>query len=228
VVIAVVVLVVLMAIGGDPYVIEIPFRLLFGWYGFIQMNLEAMQPNWVLIGEALICIVVLGVGGHYFCRWLWGHMAGSAVAWQPRWTVAGLAGVLLLFVTGIAIIGITHQTAWLFTSKALLWDSFTTRARISEALLVGSAARTAIAEYYAKNGRPPDSAAEAGIDPGEISSKTVKSMQVERGGVVRIMLDDTLVEDGILTLTPQPKDGVLQWKCSSNLDRRQLPSICRD
>lgn len=222
------ILFLLVVLTGDVYVIEIPLKLLFGWYGFMQMNLAALQPNWILIGEGMVCVVVLGVGGHYFCRWLWGQMAGSAMGWQPRWTVAGLAGVLLLFVTGIAIIGITHQTAWLFTSKALVVDSFTTRARISEALLVGSAARTAVDEYYAKTGRPPDSAGEAGIDAGDISSKTVKSMQVERGGVVRITLADTFIEDGIVTLTPQPKDGRLEWTCSSNLDRRLLPARCRD
>jgi hypothetical protein len=36
--------------------------------------------------------------------------------WPFRWTAAALATVLLMFVSGIAAVGITHQTAWLVSS----------------------------------------------------------------------------------------------------------------
>lgn len=37
-------------------------------------------------------------------------------AWRPRWTVAIVGVVVLMFVSGIAAVGITHQTAWFLSS----------------------------------------------------------------------------------------------------------------
>lgn len=209
--------------GGDAYVLEIPQRLLFGWYGFIQTNLQAMQPNWVLIAEGAVCTVLLGLGAHYFCKWLLGE-------WRARWTVLGLAGVLLLFVTGIAIIGITHQAAWLFTAKGpLLVDPWSTRFKVSEVLLSATEARSAVDAYYTRTGRLPENTAQTGIDPAGLrTSKYVKSMTIEGDGVVVIALVDALAPDGSIALVPRPKGSELEWKCASNLDRRQLPPACRD
>jgi len=220
----------LTALGGDQYMIEIPAKLAFGWYGFIKLNLNAMQPNSVLIAEGVACTVLLAFGGHYFCRWLWARMApAGSQAWRVRWTVAGLGSVLLLFVAGIATIGITHQAAWLFTMKGpMIIDSWGPRFVLPEVLSSAMPARAAVATYYERNGRLPASTAETGVTQAELMrNKFVKDMRIEAGGVVVIEIQYPRFEGGVLLLTPSVKGKELDWKCSSDLERIYLPASCR-
>jgi hypothetical protein len=58
------------------------------------------------------------VGVHRAGSW-WLRQSSDAEAaprWKARWSLAITATVGLLFVAGIAVIGITHQTAWLATA----------------------------------------------------------------------------------------------------------------
>jgi hypothetical protein len=219
-------LAVVLFLFGDAYLIEAPIRLAFGWVWFLRENAQAMQPNWLLIAEAAGCTVALGVGGHYFLRWLWPH-TGSAVAWRAQWTAAGLAALLLLFVAGIATIGITHQAAWLFTDKGpLLVDPFTDRVRISEVVGNSAEVREAVAEHFAKNGRLPASASEIAVKA--IPSRYAKSFHLGDKGVISIELAETLSSGGgTIYLTPVEAGGMLEWKCSSDLPNRHLPGACR-
>lgn len=189
----------------------------------MQVNLLAMQPNWLLVAEGAVCVVALGFGGHYFLRWL---VAG----WRPRWTVLGLAGVLLLFVAGIAIIGITHQTAWLFTAQQpLIVDSWGPRFKIPEVLLSATEARSAVAAHYTQTGRLPHSLEETQAKQADLlTSRYVRAIRIAGDGVVLIELKDDVAQGGMIRLTPTPQGGELQWKCTSNLQQRHLPASCRD
>ena len=226
------ILLVLFFLGetGGFFLVEIPFKLAFGWIWFLKDNLEALQPNWLLIAEGLACVMALGAGGHYFSRWLWREMApAEGPAWRARWTVAGLGALLLLFVAGIATIGITHQAAWLFTAPGpLLVDSWGVRARMSEVLLSGSSARTVVTEFFERSGRLPDNAAEAGFDAKDVTGRYTKSIGIGRGGVVTIEVADTLVPGGRVIMTPLADGPRLSLKCGSNLQPRDMPASCRD
>jgi len=221
---------VLAMIGADSYGVEIPARLLTGWYSFMVMNAQSLQPNPLLIMEALVCTALLGVGSHYFCRWLWVKATPERTeVWRVRWTVTGLAGVLLLFVAGIATIGITHQTAWLFTMKGpMIIDSWGPRFQLPEALKSAAPAREAVEAYFARTGVLPDSARDAGIDEKElVTQKVVKAIHVAEGGVVVIELQHRSAPDGVILFTPNINGKALEWKCTSNLERIYLPRECR-
>ena len=41
----------------------------------------------------------------------------DARCWRIRWTAAVVAIVLLMFVSGMAAAGLTHQVGWVLTSK---------------------------------------------------------------------------------------------------------------
>jgi type IV pilus assembly protein PilA len=230
--VAIVLLLLILIVGGGVFLVEIPFRLAFGWIFFLRDNFATLEVNLLRVAEALACIAALGLGGHFFARWLYRQMAPAAAPWRPGWTVAGLGAVLLLFVAGIGTVGITHQTAWLFTDPGpLLNDSmgYGKRARVSEAILAASAARTAVAETFVKSGRLPASDAEAGLARADPESRYVKTVSVLPGGVVRIEVAEVIQEGGIITFTPTPKDGGLEWKCSSaNMQKRDLPGSCRE
>lgn len=230
-VIVVAVVFALAFLVGDDYHSQVPARLLFGWYSFMVMNAHAMQPNWLLIVEAIVCTALLGVGSHYFCRWLWVKATpeGTTV-WRVRWTVTGLAGVLLLFVAGIATIGITHQTAWLFTMKSpKVIDSWGPRFVLPAVIKSSIPVRNAVEAHFARTGRLPDSAQEARIDPGELQGREhVKALHVAEEGIVVIELAHKQAPaDAVILFTPTVNGKALEWKCSSNLERIYLPAECR-
>lgn len=217
---------VVVAVVGD-WVIQLPFYLAFGWFGFLRDNLVALQPNPGLLTEALLCLIALGVGSHYFCRWLYAAMVpGAAGGWRTRWTAMGLGLLFLLFAAGVGIIGLTHQAAWLIGAKEPLFrDEFTDRARVSEAILAASALRTEVAEEFARTGKLPDTAVSQPVS--DAPRSIVESVSLAKGGVVTVVVKQDFKGGGTITLTPSVVDGKLDWKCSSTLPPKMLPGICR-
>lgn len=214
--------------SGSEYLMQIPFTLALGWSWFAWKNVIAVQWNWLLIGEAIVCTIALAIGGHYFMRWLWTQMGpAGAVPWRAQWTVAGLGGLLLLFVAGIATIGITHQTAWIFTDKGpfIEADDYTNRARMSEAIMAGSAARMAVQEYFVRTGKLPQTSEEAGFDRA-VTSGYVKAIDISKG-VIRIEVVESL-GGGAITLVPVVNGSDLSFTCGGTMSQRRLPGSCRD
>ena len=115
-----IVLLSVLACLGFP--IEPLFVLLFGWVPFMFRTLPKVTVDWGAVSGAMLCALLLAIGAHLFLSWFHrelrntGGAAGTHGRWRTRWTIAGLAIVLLMFVSGIAATGITHQTAWLATS----------------------------------------------------------------------------------------------------------------
>jgi hypothetical protein len=225
------IIVVLAFFATEDYHTQIPGKLLFGWYSFMVMNAQAMQPNALLITEAIVCTILLGVGAHYFSRWLWVKATPEGTeVWRVRWTVLGLAGLLLLFIAGIATIGITHQTAWLFTMKGpRVIDSWGPRFVLPQVLKSAEPVRDAVAAHYDRTGRLPDSADEARVDPADLQPREhVKAVHVAEAGIVVIELAHKQAPaDAVIVFTPTANGKALEWKCSSNLERIYLPAYCR-
>lgn len=107
---------------GGAFLIDVPFNLAFGWvfYGFQTLPHVRFAGSDIL--TAAVCLTVFAAGLHSFLRWLYRHVSasrqieGQAAIWPIRWTGALLGLILLMFVTGLAAVGISHQTAWLLTS----------------------------------------------------------------------------------------------------------------
>ena len=225
----------LLAAGGGLFLIEAVWYLAFGWIHFIVKNLASVELNPGLLAEGIVSALALGVGAHYFCRWLYREAGLSgACPWRWQWTASGLGVVLFLFVAGIGTIGVVHQAAWLFGSKdPLLVDDFSGRARFSEAVLAGVAARTAVIEYYASKGRLPQNGDEAGYPrdtaPG---SKYVSAVEIREKGVIVVTLniERDWPDGGEITLTPTEDAAAktLNWKCRSTLPPKLVTASCRD
>jgi hypothetical protein len=77
--------------GGGPAG-DALFALLFGWIRFVGQVLPKVTINPAGVGMALGCVVLAAVVGHRFCVWL-----RQGEPWRWRWTLAGLAGVVVLF-----------------------------------------------------------------------------------------------------------------------------------
>lgn len=225
-----IVFVLLVFLSLPTFVVQIPINLAFGWIIFLRDNIARLTMNPLRVAEAAACIAALGLGGHFFARWLYGQMLPNAArAWRPGWTVAGLGAILLLFVAGVGTIGITHQTAWLLTDPGPLVENnlSSKRIKVSEAILTASGAKTLVGEIFVETGHLPTS--EVALPSSEAESQRVRNISIGAGGVIQIELADEIQKGGVITLTPAPKGGTLEWKChASNVQQRNLPSVCRN
>jgi hypothetical protein len=100
----------------------------WGWFGFLARVVPEVAVNWGGVFTAVACLGVLAVGLQVFLRWFFAHLQrpagesdGAERRWAWRWTASLLVLTILLFVAGIAAVGIAHQTAWLLTSPEPLF-----------------------------------------------------------------------------------------------------------
>ncbi|WP_157506827.1 DUF1559 domain-containing protein [Gemmata obscuriglobus] len=106
-------------------VLDIPATLAFGWVTYLRRVIPNVNPDPWAVGTAVASLAGVTVGSHYFLRWL----AGGAWPWTRSLKCVTL--VLLMFVAGIAMVGVTHQAAWLARSpEPLVSDGRKMHARI--------------------------------------------------------------------------------------------------
>ena len=87
-------------------------NLLLGWLPFLGSRLVRFQPDGPTALIGIVAFLLLVVSVHWIgTRLLRGENAPSS--WRWRSTVAVSGGVLVLFASGIALIGAAHQAIWL-------------------------------------------------------------------------------------------------------------------
>lgn len=108
-------------IGGPP--VEAILVLVLGWLIFIIQTLPNVHVNVGNVVLAVTCFAVFTVGAQAFLQWLLAHWnAGDtgqpteSRSWQWRWTLSLCGLIVLAFVSGIAMVGVVHQSAWLASS----------------------------------------------------------------------------------------------------------------
>jgi len=139
----------------------------------------------------------------------------------------------------VAIIGILAAIA------IPQYQNYVARAQVSEALVLASGAKTAMAEYLSTTGEWPADNAAAGLapNPEDISGKYVKSVRVQcwyadcfagGGGIVSIVFKDTAhanIANGTLTLEGRDEGGSTSWACYGDQGdpdiTSYLPSSCK-
>ena len=132
----------------------------------------------------------------------------------------------------IAIIGILAAIA------LPAYQDYVARSQMSEAMNLGSGARTSVAEVFQSTGDWPDGNGPAGLaDPEEIIGTYVFSVTVAEGdedGSIDVLLRDeapvvAAIRGETLTLRPTGTDdgGSITWACFSTADDKYLPQSCR-
>ena len=84
--------------------------IIYGWIPFLCR----VVPQVTVDGPSAI------VGVMAFALFFFGvHLAGRRLRpmWKLRWTIGAILGITILFTSGIAFVGMIHQTAWLATSE---------------------------------------------------------------------------------------------------------------
>jgi prepilin-type processing-associated H-X9-DG protein len=95
--------------------------LLFGWVAFLGRVLPRVAVDWPSVTVGLAALILFTLGVHQLGRMWQRHRTADVgrhgKGWRLRWSAAIVVAVFLMFVAGIAIIGMTHQVGWLLTAK---------------------------------------------------------------------------------------------------------------
>lgn len=94
----------------------------FGWAAHAASTLPRVHVNWSGVGMLAACIALSAWIGHRFLAWLWSG-TGHVEPWRPRWTLAGLALIVLMFAAGMSFTAVAHQAGWLLRSPEPLVSS---------------------------------------------------------------------------------------------------------
>lgn len=108
---------------GMGFPLEIGFRLVAGWALFLIDVVPRLTLNGSGAATAIVALVMFVIGFHRLATW---YMSTIAVAdatksfgppdWKWRWTFLVTSTMLLMFVAGITVVGLAHQTVWLLAS----------------------------------------------------------------------------------------------------------------
>ncbi|TDJ64485.1 MAG: prepilin-type N-terminal cleavage/methylation domain-containing protein [Proteobacteria bacterium] len=123
----------------------------------------------------------------------------------------------------VAIIGILAAVA------IPAYQDYTIRAKVTEGLSLASAAKTAVSEFFATNGRLPDSNVSAGIAMSQsISGNHVDYVQITTDGMIEVYFSAGTITGDSITLSPDTTGGRVNWSCTGgDLEPRYRPSSCR-
>src|SRR4051812_5720038 len=119
-IVVIAIFVVLMAMllpSGGAWLFQVPFLLAVGWVGYLWRVVPQVKPDPWTVGTAVACLAGVVAGAHLFLRWL--HRASAqaeASPWPLKRTLRCVGLVVLMFVAGIAVVGMLHQTSWLARS----------------------------------------------------------------------------------------------------------------
>jgi prepilin-type processing-associated H-X9-DG protein len=100
-----------------PAPIQLVFLLAFGWIVFLWRVIPQMNPDWGVVALFAIALALFTGGLHALFRWLYAAVHESRPVWSWRWTAACVTIVVMLFVAGTSMVGVTHQVAWIATAK---------------------------------------------------------------------------------------------------------------
>lgn len=125
----------------------------------------------------------------------------------------------------VAIIGILAAVA------IPAYQDYTIRAKVTEGLSLASAGKTAVSEFFASNGRLPESNASAGLsEAASINGNDVGAVKVGADGVIEVTFSSgtEAINASTIILTPTTADGAVTWDCrGGNLEPKYRPSSCR-
>ena len=133
----------------------------------------------------------------------------------------------------VAIIGILAAIA------IPQYQNYVARAQASEALVLASGAKVAIAEYANTNGTYPADNDAAGLAAkADISGSYVEKVEVLAGTITATFHSTTngahsAIATTTMTLTPSPEaadldtKGSISWTCGGTVDTKYLPSSCK-
>ncbi len=132
---------------------------------------------------------------------------------------------------GVAIfLGVLVPTLGIVAAVSIpAYQDYTVRAKVSQALIAASPARTAVETYIAERNAVPKTLGEAGVElppTPQVQSITINP----RDGTLTVTLAFAPLAGRTILLVPQRAEGnAMTWKCQSGtVSRKYLPASCRN
>ena len=100
---------------------EAAVAVLFGWVAYLNRVLPEVVVRWDGVVVFLVGLFILTWLLHRLFTWLRREMTEVAIVWRWRSTFLVVGMVMLMFIAGIAMVGVTHQVAWLTSERQSLW-----------------------------------------------------------------------------------------------------------
>lgn len=127
----------------------------------------------------------------------------------------------------VAIIGVLASIA------LPAYSDYLARSQMSEAMLLASGPKSAVAETHANKGVWPATNSAAGVAAAStIQGRYVSKVEITTGGVITAYLRSSNISARIrgqkLWLIPQDTAGGYEWSCDSSVGKRYLPAVCRN
>jgi hypothetical protein len=117
-----VVVVVLLSCMGLDIPVQVVLYLVLGWAFHLARLGPQVRIDWPGVATCVVCLVGFSLGLHFFLGWFYRNFGASGTGgenhrrWSLRWTAALVGLIVILFVSGIAVVGVTHQVGWLLNS----------------------------------------------------------------------------------------------------------------
>ncbi len=201
-----VVVIILIFFLGLFSLLELPFRLVFGWVFYLVevVPQTRINPELLLSSSAALLLSITGM------QWLMRKFCDRN-RWPWRFTLAWCGILVVMFGTSIAAVGIVHQTGWLF--RLPKWIEM--RGFSMQAQAMNNAKQVLLAaKQHAKDhdGRLPDTCAE--MMPEIVSEARIFWATVDRGMPLEPLvyagagMSDTDAGNLLVIWTPRPSaDG---------------------
>jgi hypothetical protein len=145
------VLFVLLVIVTGGGLVDIIGALAMGWWQFLSRTAPSITWNWDISGMAALCVCLILFGANWFLNWLSHNIARSRGLadnwrWPWKWTWCGVAALGVLFLTGMAVGGIAHQTGWIIGSPEPLFEAQTDWWQMNEMRQIQGAVQASLLE----------------------------------------------------------------------------------
>ncbi|MHC5540871.1 DUF1559 domain-containing protein [Singulisphaera rosea] len=112
-------LMLLVRLGVPAY--DVLWYLGLGWWPYLAEVRPRVKIAWDGVATGAVCLALFVLGMHRFLSWLSREIQVAAGRphrpWLPRWTISLVTLIVVMFVLGISVTGIVHQTGWLIASR---------------------------------------------------------------------------------------------------------------
>jgi uncharacterized protein DUF1559 len=99
--------------------------LLFGWIGFLLRVLPKVSSDGATVGATVVAVVLFTLGVQWLGRAWMRHRRPDGPPWKLRWSTTTTVLFFMMFISGVAMVGILHMTYWYFTDpEPVLGPSF--------------------------------------------------------------------------------------------------------
>ena len=156
-----------------------------------------------------------------FSWWIEYHVIVRCEADKPKERIRKATGLGNL-ISYILIVAFLFLVIAPFVSG---YGGYTVRSTVTEGLSLASAGKTAVSEFFARNGRLPINNEEAGVaDPESISGNSVDKVQIANG-VITVTFSTPRIAGSTINLTPDITGGKVLWDCTGGDLENRLPSL---